>query len=402
MQSGLWSRVGPVPLVNVSVASKIIDFTAEITVSQTYVHTEKEAIEATFKFPLDLLGALCGFEVVLDGKRIHAQVKRREEAPHISREVKNNKENTFLLEEDLPDIFVCNIGRLAPQKQVEFKLTYVTELSLEDKSLRFVLPPSTISPNFVTQENRQNFPQQSDSSNSYNLSVSIDVSSSHGIETITSSTHSLDIPTKDESHAIVKVEKEASNEGNLVVLIGLKNLQGPRSLIEKEEESGSFAVMLSFSPIFDIEEIKGNEIIFLVDCSTSMKPLASQVKDALFAFFKSLPSETLFNVVTFGNSVEKVFDKSVPSNEENLQKANKLVEELNMDLEGTDLNSALEEIYANSPAEGKTRQLFVITDGHVSNTRDVLSLARKNAENTRLFTIGIGERVSHLLVLISF
>src|SRR5688572_24687362 len=103
MQSGLWSRSGPVPLVNVAVKGKVIDYIAEVTVSQTYRHNEAEAIEATFKFPLDLFGALCGFEVVLDGKQIIAQVKKREEAFQISREEISQNNTSYLVDEDQPD-----------------------------------------------------------------------------------------------------------------------------------------------------------------------------------------------------------------------------------------------------------------------------------------------------------
>jgi hypothetical protein len=57
-----------------------VEFTAQVYVRQKYAHNESNPLAATFKFPLDLFGAVCGFEVVLDGKVIVAQVKKREEA----------------------------------------------------------------------------------------------------------------------------------------------------------------------------------------------------------------------------------------------------------------------------------------------------------------------------------
>ena len=43
-------------------------------------------------------------------------------------------------------------------------------------------------------------------------------------------------------------------------------------------------------------------------------------------------------------------------------------------------------------------QVFVLTDGQVSNTEAVISLVEKNNANTRVFSLGIGSSVSHHLV----
>jgi hypothetical protein len=114
MQSGLWWKRGSVPLLNVAVNGRLIDFTAEITVSQTYIHHEKSAIEAIFKFPLDIFGALCGFEVIVDGKQYIAQVKSREEGHTLSAEEVAPVGPPSLRDEDQPDLFLCNIGYLPP------------------------------------------------------------------------------------------------------------------------------------------------------------------------------------------------------------------------------------------------------------------------------------------------
>jgi hypothetical protein len=114
MQSGLWWKGGSIPLLNVAVNGRLRDFTAEVEVSQTYVHHEKNAIEATFKFPLDIFGALCGFEVVVDGKQYIAQVKSREEGRHLSAEEVAPVGPPSLRDEDQPDLFLCNIGHLPP------------------------------------------------------------------------------------------------------------------------------------------------------------------------------------------------------------------------------------------------------------------------------------------------
>jgi len=42
--------------------------------------------------------------------------------------------------------------------------------------------------------------------------------------------------------------------------------------------------------------------------------------------------------------------------------------------------------------------VFVLTDGQVSNTESVITLVEKHKASNRVFTLGLGNQVSHLLV----
>jgi len=45
-----------------------------------------------------------------------------------------------------------------------------------------------------------------------------------------------------------------------------------------------------------------------------------------------------------------------------------------------------------------SRQIFLLTDGEVHNTQQIIDVVHKNANNSRVFTIGIGEGASTSLV----
>lgn len=453
MQSGLWSSQGPVPLVDVQVKGRVVDFIAEVIVTHKYMHHEANALEATFKFPLDLFGALCGFEVVLDGNRIVAEVRKREEALHISSpdadDESNSTRNRNKLDESQTDLFLCNIGNLAPGKEVELKLTYVTELVLEGHSLRFVLPSSTISPNYIPQEVRSTGENVSLSNNqekktTHGLQIDLDIVMPHQIVKIESPTHQINVTEQKDSHAIVQyqVAKDSQShshkDGNFVLLVKYDHPHDPWSLVEYDETTSTNAVMLSFFPKFNSKTLSGNcffsfffflfflvlilnkqtnnlislslflflflcsgcEVIFLVDCSMSMGGTQMEnVKSALQLFIRSLPNNnTYFNIIEFGSTFQKLFPTSVLYNNESLETATKRIQEMDAELGGTELYAPLSEIYANPPINNLPRQLFIITDGQVPNTRDVISLVGRNSHNTRVFTLGIGDRVSYGLV----
>ena len=52
----------------------------------------------------------------------------------------------------------------------------------------------------------------------------------------------------------------------------------------------------------------------------------------------------------------------------------------------------------NSPSEGRARQIFLLTDGEVSNVTEVLDLCRSMASSTRIFSFGLGQSPSRSLV----
>jgi von Willebrand factor A domain-containing protein 5 len=72
------------------------------------------------------------------------------------------------------------------------------------------------------------------------------------------------------------------------------------------------------------------------------------------------------------------------------------------DFGGTEILEPLRAIFGQSPAVGVERQVFVLTDGQVSNDTQVFDFIRQhcNAKERvcRLFSVGVGQNVSRLLV----
>ena len=72
---------------------------------------------------------------------------------------------------------------------------------------------------------------------------------------------------------------------------------------------------------------------------------------------------------------------------------------MDADMGGTELYEPLADVLSQAPVNNLPRQLFIITDGQAPKTKEIFSLVRQN--NTRVFTFGIGDKVSHYLVCIS-
>ena len=112
---------------------------------------------------------------------------------------------------------------------------------------------------------------------------------------------------------------------------------------------------------------------FLVDCSGSMSaenriPLA---REAMLLFVRSLPVDSHFNIIRFGSTYDVLF--KTPSmtavyNETTAKKAENLIRSMQADFGGTEILEPLKYLKQRPPVAGRSRQVFLLTDGEVSNT----------------------------------
>ena len=94
---------------------------------------------------------------------------------------------------------------------------------------------------------------------------------------------------------------------------------------------------------------------------------------ALRVFVQSLPQSCHFNIVKFGSRSTKLFSAgSQAYTEDTLRRALSLCDSLSANLGGTEILQPLKEIFARPVACGSARQVFILTDGEVSNTEQVI------------------------------
>jgi len=268
----------------------------------------------------------------------------------------------------------------------------------------------------------------------YALSMYLQLEMPSEIQEIVSATHG--IQTTNESAKVANVmfvqDNEAMNK-DVVVKIRTKDGHQPRAVLEEGGTtrfklaflsftllnfSSSFffffpdlveggtnigrAAMVTLVPQFVLNDINA-EFIFIVDRSGSMSgSKINQTKNALDLFLRALPANCYFNIIGFGSSFTKLFSGgSQPYTEHNVAAADSHIRSISANLGGTELMGPLREVYSQRSIQGYSRQIFVLTDGEVSNTEEVVRLVVENHKRNndwRLFTIGVGSSVSHALV----
>jgi hypothetical protein len=106
----------------------------------------------------------------------------------------------------------------------------------------------------------------------------------------------------------------------------------------------------------------------------------------------------MFNIVSFGTSFSKLFDKSVEYNEKNFNTANAHVQSMASNMGGTNIINPMKSIFSEPSIDGVPRQIFLLTDGEVNNRDDCIDTVKKFAKTTRVFTFGIGQEADQELV----
>lgn len=401
---GLVVNQQSIPLQGVRVEASIQDFCSRVILTQRYINTESHPVEAVYVFPLDEAAAVSGFAAIVDGIEIMGEVKQRDEAFETYDDALASGHGAYLLDQEKPDVFTASIGNLPPGKEVLVKLTYVTELAPEDDGLRFVLP-STVSPRYAPAEDQiavGRSPAEAVNpplawSVPYGLELSVAIEMAGALRSVESPSHPIALELHGTKAMVRLGERTSAMDRDFVLLVRVDEPERPRAWIE-ETSDGETVAMVAFQPKLNTEQAPC-ELIFLVDRSGSMMGSSiEQARNALQLCMRSLSEHTRFNIVGFGSSYESLFPESLPYNEETLAKASDHIRSLQADLGGTEILSPLESVLSAPPSAELARQLFILTDGQVSNTEAVIARIRKHSDTTRVFTFGIGAGASHHLV----
>ena len=212
------------------------------------------------------------------------------------------------------------------------------------------------------------------------------------VDGVTSPTHQLttEHAVDDDGYSVtlVRLAEEHKFDKDVVVNIKPKNTHQPHAVVEMGVKGGDAllanpAVTLNYFPDFSTTDAV-SELIFVIDRSGSMSgKYITAAKETMMLFLKSIPDNCYFNIVGFGSSHKKLFKESVVYNQGNLDKAVQHTKSIRADLGGTELLPPLEEIFKMPSVKGLPKQIFVLTDGDVSNTYSVIEEVKKNAHKAR-------------------
>jgi hypothetical protein len=334
-------------------------------------------------------------------------LKEKEEARNTYDDAIASGHGAYLLEQTKDELFTASIGNLPPGKEVIVWLTYVMELDFNDAGqLRLLLPEQKFAPDGI---NSPTFPASSTADASANESrvpsgLTMDVSfhMSSPISQIICESHpdvvTSEIIAGDPRRGSLRMPTTAKPLiVDLEILVQLENASKLSAIVQKNEK-GERCAMVSFFPRLMDVDAQG-EVLFLVDRSGSMQ--GSKMKrtvDTMQIFLRSLSPGVRFNIVSFGSTFSTLFPESKDYDEQTLAAATKLVATMSANMGGTEILAPLRSIFKKAADPKYPRQLFILTDGEVSDPSSCIRECRIAADSTRVFCFGIGSGASKQLV----
>lgn len=402
--------VDRLPLKSTTADVKIVGTIADVKITQTYVNTGKNTLEAIYTFPMSTKAAVYGMTMTIGNRKITAQIEEKQKARKDYEEAKKEGKRASLLEENRPNVFTMNTANIIPGDTIVVELNYTEVLTPEKGDYTFVYP-TVVGPRYSGKEvdpnNEDNkfieSPYTTEGTMpTYLFDFKLNLYSAIPIENIGCNSHRMDVSYKDLNHIELKLNKAETNGGNRDVIVNYslkgKSIESGVMLYEGKDEN--FFLMMVQPPAQVLkEDIPPREYIFIVDVSGSMNGQPLDIsKNLMRNLVLNLKPTDMFNVVLFSGASRLLNETSLPANEENIKKAVSFVDNTRGG-GGTEVLGALKVANAIPRADDDVSRTFVIiTDGYVAVEQEAFQIIRENKHNTNFFAFGIGSSVNRYLI----
>eukprot|EP00002_Diphylleia_rotans_P013725 TRINITY_DN2675_c0_g1_i29.p1 TRINITY_DN2675_c0_g1~~TRINITY_DN2675_c0_g1_i29.p1 ORF type:complete len:949 (+),score=131.74 TRINITY_DN2675_c0_g1_i29:473-3319(+) len=390
----------PMTLLESDMTVWIYNHVSCVEVTQRYSNPLTRAVEAEFVLPIDPSWVVYSLEILLPNEHIIAQVMENNVAKLMYDEAIKEGWAAVNMVVDRHDVVKTKVGNIGIGTEVVVKWKMNGSLLFEGNSLRFLLP-MTISSRYVPRVHLHDQQESASKPNVYSRGFLVHVESQEEIEEIESPGFEVGVVVLHPKHKYYI--KPCFDDGRWIKNFGLvlRLNNSPATLCMSEKVGQYYGVNVSttieVSDTADIPIGSEADYIFLADRSGSMSGgKIEALRVCLEIFLRSLPVGCRFNMVGFGSSHILLFPSPVPYNEENLAIALQDCKSMKADLGGTELLRPLRQILNRQ--NFRRAVIFVLTDGEVSNTREVIELVRTAIGRSQIFSFGFGRSVSYQLI----
>jgi hypothetical protein len=407
------------PQVELQAHATILATISRTVLTQTFINPEieKGIREVRYTFPLYEGVSVVGFTCQIGDRTIIGEVKEKEKARAIFKEAVVKGQTAGLFEQlpEASDVFTTTIGNIPPGAKVIIKITYLGELKhdMEVDGIRFTIP-NVICPRYGNYPGELLMTSATDvKGNGISIIVDADMADGSFIQKMQSPTHPISMtmgttslapnaePTMAKASATLTLGT-AELDKDFVLQVIAKNTGIPRAILEDHPTIPNHrALMATLVPKFALPPEKP-ELVFVCDRSGSMSgSRITLVVQALKVFLKSLPVGVKFNICSFGSSHSFLWERSVTYSQQTLEDAINHANSFQADYGGTEmlspLRATIDQRYKDMPLD-----IMVLTDGETWNQHALFSYLNESVIESkapiRLFTLGIGNGVSHALI----
>ena len=390
-------------MTRINIASVIDGFIAETTITQHFKNTEDINIETVYCFPVENPAAVYSFEIKTAGHVLNGCQDEKRQAFDFYDNALEDGNSAFKLELEEKNILELSLGNLSPGEEVTVKIGIISHLTITDGIVTLRIP-TALSPRYVPdgtswEDNNIASPPFL-TAVSYAVSICVNINIPEIIN-LRSPSHSIRSEKTDAGYVVGLLDPQELPDMDFILEFEPAGMELPQCCVSRHA-NGTCAALIKFHPEFDFPLASSKEksdIIFMLDCSSSMAcSYIEPAKEALELCLRSMTAGDYFNIMVFGSDYRLFSGKQVEYNQSNLEKYLLRLSEIDADMGGTELLEALDVVYRIPVQENCRREVILLTDGEVYNTREVLHHAKIKHHTTRFYTFGIGRGASQALV----
>jgi Ca-activated chloride channel homolog len=369
-------------------------------VDQTFKNEMNTVVEAVWVFPLPEGAVVTELFYWFNGVRYKGAIKERQEARNAYEGQIRRMLDPALLEYLGDNLYRLSIAPINANSDVRTEITFVELLPYEFGTIdyTFLLNAVELTPKPLQRISVQTVVETQNP-------IKYFESPSHGTSTATQITR-----IHEKKYEVTFGDENFMPDKDLVLQYETKrdqvNVNVVRYTPTVDDSIGNdswYAVWITPPDNPDNEEIIPQKMVFTADVSSSMEGTRiEQLKQSLLTFLDNLDPNDYFNIITFGTNVVHFQPDLIKATSENIETARAFVVDIGA-LGLTNINDALTQSLQQSFSSGYANSIVFLTDGHPTWGEtfipDILTNVRaNNTNNVSIFTFGVGEDVSQVLL----
>lgn len=408
--------LGPCPLKHTDVTVDIAGYVARVTLTQQFDNPFREPIEAVYTFPMSDRGAVDSMTMKIGDRVVKGIIKEREEARRVYEQAIAAGKTASLLDQERPNIFTQTVGNILPGSRIDITISYVETLKYEEGEYEFSFP-MVVGPRYIPGNTLVGNPptgtnQVPDAGRitppitpegtraGHDISLEVRLDAGLPVHDIRSELHEVDVRQPAPKQAVVRLKNagEIPNRDFVLKYAVAGGAIQDAVLAHTDARGGFFTLVLQPPDRVAPETITPKEMIFVIDCSGSMRgfPL-NKAKETMRMCIEGMNPNDTFNLISFAGGLGSCFPDVVPNIDRNRRKALEYLDNLEGG-GGTEMMPAIRASLEGQREDGYLRIVCFMTDGFIGNDMEILDAVRKNAGNARVFSFGIGNGVNRFLI----
>jgi Ca-activated chloride channel family protein len=366
------------PLVDEAIAVRIDDGHASATYDHVFQNESSSQLEGNYRLSVGEGATATGFSYWNGPTRIVGEIFERDAARQVYEAMTGLRRDPGLLEQAGEGGFSFHVFPIAPGEKKHVEVTTSRWVPLRDGALEYRVRLA-----------------------SPGAKVRVDVRDARGVGAIESPSHAIETePVSDGVRVRATKAKSAADEGEFVLRIRPKEaaLTLRTTTFAAGDGAAFVAVSLRTPPRpAGAPPRAPHDVTLVLDRSGSMGGGAIEAaRAAARKLVSRLGASDAVNVIAFDDKVETLFERPKPLTDAVRREVDDYLRRLDS-RGGTDIAAALARALAAQTDDARPDLVLFLTDGQ-SDGPAAIDVAKKDASDTRVFTVGLGDGVDKPLL----